>query len=140
MAKVEYALSIRQPWAALLVHGRKLIEVRRWPTVRRGRILIHAARIPDERPEAWAHVPPEFEETARQLGGIIGAGDLTDCLPYRTVEAFAVDRPRHLNDPTWFQGPVLYGFVFANLTALPFRCYPGWVRFFVVEPVRRPRG
>src|SRR5271167_1377360 len=74
----DYALSLKQPWAALLAHGRKTIEVRRWPTARRGRILIHAARVPDERPEAWAHVPPEWLETAQLLGGIIGAGEITD--------------------------------------------------------------
>ena len=29
---VEYALSLKQPWAALVVFGRETIEVRRWPT------------------------------------------------------------------------------------------------------------
>jgi hypothetical protein len=128
----QYALSLKQPWAALLAHGLKTIEVRRWPTARRGRILIHAARVPDERPQAWAHVPSQWLETAQLLGGIIGAGDLTDCLTYRTLEAFQADQHRHLNDPSWFQ-PVLYGFSFTNLTVLPFRRYPGWMRFFVVE-------
>ena len=56
----QYALSLKQPWAALLVHGGKTIEVRRWATSRRGRILIHAARVPDPRPEAWTQVPPEL--------------------------------------------------------------------------------
>jgi hypothetical protein len=140
MATVEYALSIKQPWAALLVHGQKVIEVRQWPAQRRGRILIHASRTPDERPEAWGHVPPELEQAARQLGGIVGAGDLIDCLSYRTVRAFAADQARHLNAPGWFRRPVLYGFVFANLTALPYRPYPGWVRFFAVEPARKRHG
>src|SRR5438105_4444384 len=62
-----YALSIKQPWAALLVHGRKTIEVRRWPTARRGRILIHAARLPDPRPEAWQQVPKELLQAARLM-------------------------------------------------------------------------
>jgi hypothetical protein len=140
MAEVEFALSMKQPWAALLVHGHKVIEVRRWPTARRGRILLHAARVPDDRPEAWARVPVELEKAARKLGGIIGAGNLIDCLPYRTVEAFAADQLRHLNEPGWFQKPVVYGFVFANLTPLPFRAYPGWMRFFAVEPVQEPHG
>ena len=70
----QYALSLKQPWAALLVHGLKTIEVRRWPTARRGCVLIHAARVPDKRPEAWAHVPAEWLETAQLLGGIIGIG------------------------------------------------------------------
>ena len=129
----QYALSVKQPWATLLVHGLKTIEVRRWPTARRGRILLHAARVPDERPEAWARVPPELREMAQLLGGIIGAGDLIDCRIYRCVEAFQVDQPCHLNDPSWFQPPLLYGFAFANLTYLPFRRYSGWMRFFSVS-------
>src|SRR6516164_1264126 len=52
-----HALSLKQPWATLLVHGRKTIEVRRWATRRRGLLLIHAARLPDPRREAWKHVP-----------------------------------------------------------------------------------
>jgi hypothetical protein len=35
-------LTIKQPWAALIVHGIKDIENRTWPTKFRGRILIHA--------------------------------------------------------------------------------------------------
>lgn len=128
-----YALSLKQPWATLLVHGRKTIEVRKWPTARRGRILIHAARVPDERPEAWAHVSPELRDSAQQLGGILGAGDLTACVAYRTLKEFTADQGRHLNDSSWFEGPVLYGFTFANLKVLPFRPYTGWMRFFAVE-------
>lgn len=128
-----YALSVKQPWAALLAHGRKTIEVRRWPTARRGRILIHAARVPDERPEAWAHVTPELLETAQLLGGILGVGDITDCIAYRSIEAFAAERIHHLNESSWFQPPILHGFRFANLRVLPFRPYSGWMRFFRVE-------
>jgi hypothetical protein len=127
-----FALSLRQPWAALLAHGLKTIEVRRWPTARQGRILIHAARVPDERPEAWAHVPEAVLPAARLLGGIVGAGDLLQCLAYRNLDAFAADQARHLNELAWFEAPVLYGFVFANLEVLPYRRYPGWMRFFPV--------
>jgi hypothetical protein len=133
----DYALSLKQPWAALLTHGRKSIEVRNWPTPRRGRILIHAARIPDPRPEAWAHVKtPELKAAAGLVGGIIGAADLTGCLEYRTPEGFAADQSRHLNDPAWFKPPVLYGFTFAAMEVLPFRKLPGWMRFFPVPPAK----
>lgn len=128
----QYALSLKQPWATLLALGRKTIEVRRWPTARRGRVLIHAARVPDERPEAWAHVPAEWVEMAQLLGGIVGVGEITECRTYRTLEQFQIDQSCHLNDPSWFQSP-LYGFAFANLKVLPFRRYPGWMRFFAVE-------
>jgi hypothetical protein len=128
----QYALSLKQPWAALLVAGLKTVEVRKWPTARRGRVLIHAARVSDDRPEAWQLVPPLLVPHAQLVGGVIGAGDLIDCRAYRSLEAFAADRERHRNDPTWFVPPVLYGFTFANVTALPFRPYPGWMRFFEV--------
>ena len=128
-----FALSLKQPWATLLVHGLKTIEVRRWPTARRGRVLIHAARVPDERPEAWAHVPPELEASARLVGGIVGAGDLVACLGYRSVETFSRDQAKHLNAPAWFEPPLLYGFAFANLAPLPFHACPGWMRFFPVD-------
>jgi hypothetical protein len=128
-----YALSLKQPWAALLVYGRKTVEVRRWPTARRGRVLIHAARVPDERPEAWALVPPELGEAARLLGGVLGAGEITGCLAYRSVEAFRADQALHLNDPSWFEPPLLYGFTFTNLVPLPFRPCPGWMRIFPID-------
>ena len=130
----QYALSLKQPWAALLAHGLKTVEIRKWPPTRRGLILIHAARVPDGRPEAWRLVPEAVLATARHNGGIIGAGDLVDYIVYRRPEEFAAHQSRHLNDPSWFEGRHLYGFVFMNLTVLPFRPYPGWMRFFPVEP------
>jgi hypothetical protein len=126
------ALSLKQPWATLLVHGLKTVEVRKWPTARRGPVLIHAARVPDERAQAWAHVPPELRSAAQLLGGIIGAGTLNSCIPYRNAAAFAADFSRHLNEASWFEGPVLYGFSFTDLSVRPFRRFPGWMRFFPV--------
>ena len=134
MAKAtEYALSLKQPWATLLAHGYKTIEVRSWPTTQRRRILIHAARVSDDRPEAWTRLPEALHVAAQQVGGIIGVGELTACKAYRTLEAFTADQTGHLNDPAWYRPPILYGFVFKNLAPLPFRRYPGWMRFFPVE-------
>src|SRR6266446_3685372 len=75
-----YALSLKQPWATLVVTGLKTIEVRSWPTARRGPILIHAARVPDHRPGAWAKLPLELHSAARLLGGIVGEGELNGCV------------------------------------------------------------
>jgi hypothetical protein len=138
---VSSALSLKQPWAALLVHGRKTVEVRSWRPSRRGRILIHAARVSDERPDAWQRVPAELLDIARQqVGGVIGVCDLVDYLVYRNREDFARDQARHLNEVSWFDRPCLYGFVFKNPTVLPFRPYPGQTRFFPVEPEEPPAG
>lgn len=128
-----YALSLKQPWAALLIHGHKAIEVRRWTTDRRGPILIHAARIPDPRPEAWAQVTPDLEEATTLQGGIIGLANLTGCVAYRSKKSFLADRKLHRNRPEWYQVAGLFGFVFTRPTPLPFQKLPGNVRFFHVE-------
>jgi hypothetical protein len=128
-----YALSIKQPWATLLVNGLKTVEVRGWSTRRRGRVLIHSGRVPDRRRQAWALVPANLREDAGQLGGIIGVADLTDCIVYRTPEKFAADQPRHLNDPSWFRNKRLFGFAFANMEKLVFRPCLGALFFFPVE-------
>jgi len=135
---VEHALSIKQPWATLVVHGLKTIEVRRWSTRHRGRVLIHAGRIPDLRPETRAHLPRDLEECARLGGGIVGQAQLVECRVYKTPEAFARDRRLHLNDPSWFQPPAMYGFVFAGASPLPFRRCPGSLYFFEVADAPRP--
>src|SRR5262245_49475064 len=125
------ALSLKQPWAALLAAGVKTIEVRRWRSAHRGPLLIHAARVPDGRPEAWAHVnTPELEAAARLEQGIVGVATLSSVKPYRTLDAFAADRALHLNDPTWFEPRGLFGFVFTDASPLPFRQVPGYVRVF----------
>jgi uncharacterized protein (UPF0264 family) len=121
---------VKQPWAALLVHGRKTIEVRSWRWRVRGRILIHAADRPDKRPEAWEWVTPEVAPTAALRGGIIGAAELTDIKVYSSVAAFEVDRNSHLNEPSWFRPPQLFGLVFRDPVALPFSPCPGQTRFF----------
>jgi hypothetical protein len=127
-----YALSLRQPWATLLISGHKTVEIRRWPTTRRGIVLIHAAQQPDRRREAWSLLPLELLQAARRFGGIIGSVELTECVAYRTFASFAADRDKHLNEPAWFAEPVLYGFKFAHPTELPFEPYSGWRRFFPV--------
>ena len=37
------AITIKQPWASLIVHGVKDIENRTWHTNFRGRVLIHSS-------------------------------------------------------------------------------------------------
>jgi hypothetical protein len=128
--EVLYALSIKQPWATLVVHQLKTIEVRGWSTRRRGRVLIHAGQAPDRRPEGWALLPAELRPWANLCGGIVGEADLVDCLLYANREVFLADRPRHLNDPSWFRGRRLYGFLFANARPCPFRPCPGALFFF----------
>jgi hypothetical protein len=132
---VPIAISLKQPWAALLILGYKTIEIRTWKTRLRGRVIIHASGLPDQRLEAWKLAldlaPPEHAELFRQGGGVIGMGDILDCLEYRTPEAFSADQERHRNRPEWFRAP-MYGYVFANPVRLAFRRFAGNSRLFNV--------
>ncbi len=130
------AISVKQPWAALLVAGIKTVEVRTWQTRRRGRVLIHASKLPDERPEGWALITtPELRELAELRGGIIGVGDLSDCVRYATSEAFTASVEQHRNAPEWFRPGGLHGFVFQNLHPIAYHAYPGQTMFFTVKGI-----
>ena len=132
-APTAYALSIKQPWAALLVHGLKQVEIRTWKTRRRGRVLIHAGKSPDTRPEAWQWITtPILQEAAQLRGGIVGTAELIDCIHYSTDSTFQADHERHRNAPEWFLPQGLYGFVFQAARPLPFLPCPGNTVFFQV--------
>lgn len=128
----EYALSLKQPWAALVMQGLKSVEIRSWPTVRRGRIYIHAARSTDDRQQGWDLVTPAIEPLTQLQGGLIGTVDLIDCLTYRSREEFARDTELHRNDPSWYAG-TLYGFRLADPLLTDFLPLPGWFRFFRID-------
>lgn len=130
-----YALSVKQPWAALLALGVKTVEVRTWsPGRRRGPVLIHAAKMPDDRPEAWQWLTtPALRELAEVRGGVIGRGELSGVVRYGTPEAFAADRLRHLNAPDWYVPAGLFGLTFRDLRPVPFVRCPGNTFFFRVE-------
>lgn len=132
------AISIRQPWAALLVAGVKTIEVRTWPTRRRGPVLIHAAKLADDRPEAWAQLTAELKDAAALRGGIVGVGEIAECRRYETPAAFAADAGLHLNAPDWFLPPRLYGFVFRDARPVSFYPYTGQTMFFAVDKESPP--
>lgn len=120
------ALSIRQPWAWLIVNGYKDVENRTWSTNVRGSVLIHAAKgmTDAEHDEALAFIRskhsisnlasivPKQHELER--GGIVGVATLVSCSQ---------------NYPSpWFTGP--YGFGLQLARPLPFRPMRGSLGFF----------
>lgn len=67
------ALSIKQPWAALVVHGIKDIENRTWSTKRRGEVLIHASKAANQDiVDKYVEKYPEIAGTVEIRGAIIG--------------------------------------------------------------------
>jgi hypothetical protein len=117
------ALSIRQPWAWLIVQGHKRVENREWRTNYRGPLLIHAAKVAAKGyfQEVAEMVEQEFGITvpARdqiELGGVVGMASLTDCVS-------------ELDDP-WFTGP--HGLLLSGARPLPFHACKGALGFFHV--------
>jgi len=120
------ALSIRQPWAWLIVNGHKDIENRTWSTKVRGEILVHASKGMTRTEyddvaemlqftEVMSHITlPDFEKIER--GGIVGKVTITRC-----VEA---------SDSPWFFGP--QGFVLRDARVVPFVPRKGMLGFFHV--------
>jgi len=102
-------LTIRQPWASLIMAGIKDVENRTWSTKLRGRFLIHASAIVKR--SAWGsfrvgrpdhddfhHASAFIKSGGLPLGAILGTVELTDVVTE--------------SDSPWFVGPV--GFTLAN--------------------------
>jgi ASCH domain len=122
-------LSLKQPFAELLVSGKKTVELRKWNTKFRGKFLIHASKkIDKERAKALG-----INFTKLTKGAIIGTAILFDVKEYKSKADFGKDNNKHYADIKKV-GPYRYGFMVKEAhrlgTPLP---YPGRLRFFEVE-------
>ena len=97
------ALSLKQPFAELILQGRKTIELRKWNTKVRGKFLIHASKIPDKK----AMQEFGFGLNDLPLGMIVGEAELIDVKKYEDDKEQAKDKNKHLADSSWGK----YGFV-----------------------------
>jgi hypothetical protein len=133
------ALSIRQPWAWLILNAGKDIENRDWPTRVRGRVLIHASKgmtedeyydaaetAIDARARMAQRPSPCVLPPLKQLerGGIVGSVEIVDCVS----ESLS----------PWFFGR--YGFVLRDPQPLTFRPFKGALGFFDVPNDAADRG
>lgn len=117
------ALSIKQPWAWLIIHGGKDIENRSWHTKFRGRFLVHASKgmtkfeyFYAKRYAAAIGVSiPSADELKR--GGIIGSVELVDSLG--------------THESPWYMGDK--AFVLCNPEPIEFKSLKGKLQFFEVE-------
>jgi len=91
-------LSIKQPWAYLIVAGLKDIENRTWKTKFRGRFIVHASKTLSKSGLETAAAKGIVLPNDLPRGAIVGSVELTDCLT--------------ASQSPWFEGP--YGFALAN--------------------------
>jgi len=124
------ALSIKQPWATLVVHGIKTIELRSWSTTRTGRVFIHTGRGAESADEAWEALPAHLQDFAELRGGIVGSVEVVGCRRYDDVASFAADAGKHLVPAAWLEKKPMFGFELANAEPLPFRPCKGALFFF----------
>lgn len=121
------ALSIRQPWAWLIVHGHKDIDNRDWSTSFRGQLLVHAGltmtrayydQVTEELGNA-SMLPagglPSYEDLPR--GGLVGWTRITDCV-------------EHSNSKWKQEGR--FGFVLSDSRPMAFLPRKGRLQFFNV--------
>ena len=128
-AEPRVAVSIKQPWATLIAHGLKTIELRRWQPRRRGEIYIHASANPDESPEAWAKLPESLKAFAYRRRGVVGKFELKSVKRYATLADYQADQRQHLASDEWFSEG-LFGWLLQNPQPLPFEPRPGNLRLF----------
>lgn len=122
-----YVLSIRQPWAWLILNAGKDVENRSRLTRIRGRILIHASKGMtrhefEDGMDTWQAVrrkagmdpagQPAFGDMPR--GGIVGSVEIVDCVAS--------------SSSPWFFGP--YGYALRDPKPLPFVPSAGQRGFF----------
>ncbi|SFF15205.1 ASCH domain-containing protein [Paracidovorax wautersii] len=125
------ALSIRQPWAWLIVNDYKDIENRDWPTNFRGQLLVHAGVTMSRRYydstvgelDLSGLLPadmPAYEDLQR--GGFVGWTRVVDCVTSHPSR-WKIENP---------SGDPVYGFVLRESRPMPFVPWKGRLGFFNV--------
>ncbi|OJW52290.1 MAG: hypothetical protein BGO63_15365 [Candidatus Accumulibacter sp. 66-26] len=137
------ALSVRQPWAWLLIRPDltdpalravalaageiKDVENRTWATKHRGPFLVHAGQAFDMEGYLWVkRLFPQIplpRPGRYDLGGIIGRAVLTESIPPEKARNGQVKS-------RWYMGE--HAFMVANSEPLPFRKVKGKLNFFEV--------
>ena len=99
------ALTIKEPWASLIIEGYKKYEFRSWKTNYRGKIPIHSGlNIEKENLERFKDYDIDVKK-----GMIIGEGELVDCIKVTKefqdelikIDKVVYGRSNHKEDYAW---------------------------------------
>ena len=122
-------LSICQPFAELIVQGKKTIELRKWNTKFRGEFLVHAAKNILIEDCKRMKISPSSITT----GAIIGKVNLADVKKYDSDKELYIDKKKHHS--VSYNTKNKYGFILENpkklLVPIP---YLGKLNFFEFRP------
>ncbi len=118
-----------QPYAWLVVSGRKTIELRKWNTSFRGIFLVHASKKIDTRACDRLDIDPGSLVT----GAIIGSAVIYEVKEYKNRKDFFSDAEKHLGGEE-FYAKREYGFLLKDPVkfshSMPFK---GMLNFFEVD-------
>jgi len=98
-------LTIREPWASLIINGYKKYEFRSWKTNYRGKILIHAGlNIEKDMLNRFKDYDIECVK-----GAIIGEAEIVDCIlvdekfneELRNIDPIVYGRSNHVENYAW---------------------------------------
>lgn len=120
-------LSVSQPFADLIISGKKIIELRNWNTNFRGEFLIHAP------------IKIRTEDCKRLkinkklvTGAIIGKAELYEVKKYKSVKEIKTDQKFHLASKNFHDRT--YGFMLKNSKSLRIPIpYKGQLGFFEID-------
>ncbi len=120
-------LSVSQPFADLIISGKKIIELRNWNTNFRGEFLIHAP------------IKIRTEDCKRLkinkklvTGAIIGKAELYEVKKYNSIKEIKIDQKLHFSSKN-FQSKT-FGFLLKNAKALRVPIpYKGQLGFFEIN-------
>lgn len=101
------ALSFRQPWATLILEGRKTMDLRTWSANYRGALAIYAS-LEVEKDACKLH---GVDVKTLTTGALIGVVDLVDVMPL-TKKAYDANQEKHLAGRHYREG--LFGWTLAN--------------------------
>ncbi|MDX8437775.1 MULTISPECIES: ASCH domain-containing protein [Mesorhizobium] len=119
------AVSIQQPWAELILQGKKSIEVRSWNPTYRGPVWLHTGLKVNE------ELDQQFGLSGLYRGGFVGRFQLANIIRF-DVDRWSMWRSRHL-----VEGPMI-GELYGWMIREPIRMRPipskGKLGLFHPEP------
>lgn len=98
-------LTVREPWASLIINGFKKYEFRSWKTSYRGKILIHSGlNIEKDLLDRFKEYKIDYV-----LGAIIGEAEIVDCIfvdkkfndKLRKIDPVVYGRSNHTETYAW---------------------------------------
>ncbi|MFH1889811.1 MAG: ASCH domain-containing protein [Nanoarchaeota archaeon] len=125
-------LTLKQPWAELVLQGRKKIELRKWNMNFRGPFFIYSSKIPD------ADGMKKFGFDNLPNGFVLGRANLVDVKKYIDGDDFLKDKKKHLATEEWGK----YGFILDDVKRIKPISARGQLGFwdFYVEELREVDG